>query len=320
MSSTVINGDSRRLPLAAGSVRCCVTSPPYWGLRDYGVDQQIGLESDVDTYIAELVGVFREVRRVLSDDGTLWLNLGDTFTSGGGTRRDEGLNGGPKRTALDLENRPRRMAPASKPKDKLLLPHRVALALQADGWTLRQDIVWSKPNPLPESVTDRPTTSHEYVFLFSKSEIYFYDDDAMKEPSTQNYKPRGNGLKTVAMVNGDACAVGRIRANASFARPAGPAPATRRMRSVWTIATTPYREAHFATFPVELARRCVLGGSAVGDVVLDPFAGAGTTGVAAAISGRDFVGVELNPKFAALARRRIARSPAFQRALVGGAA
>jgi site-specific DNA-methyltransferase (cytosine-N4-specific) len=241
----------------------CVTSPPYWGLRDYGVEGQIGAETTVEDYYEDLVAVFREVRRTLRDDGTLWLNIGDSYTSGGRTWRD-----------VDDKNLARGMnyrAPTPtglKPKDLIGVPWRLAFALQADGWYLRTDIVWHKPNGQPESVKDRPTRSHEYIFLMSKSERYLYDWEALKEPTTDTKGERSR-------------------------------------RSVWSINTTPYAGAHFAVFPPELVRLCILGGSTPGSVVLDPFLGSGTTGMVALQNGRGFVGIELKEEYAVLARERV---------------
>lgn len=264
-SSELIVGDARKelARFPDGHFQCCVTSPPYWGLRDYGIDGQIGAEVRVDDYIADLVAVFREVRRTLRDDGTLWLNIGDSYTSGGRTWRDSD----DKNPARGMSYR----APTPdglKPKDLIGVPWRVAMALQADGWYLRADIIWHKPNCQPESVKDRPTRSHEYVFLLSKSEHYHYDHEAIKEPTTQ-----GDGI--------------------------------RNRRTVWAINTEAYRGAHFAVFPPELVRLCVLAGSTPASPVLDPFMGSGTTGSVCVELGRRFVGIELKPEYAELARQRL---------------
>lgn len=266
LQADILIGDSRQLlsGIPDQAIQMCVTSPPYWGLRDYGIAGQIGAEHTIDAYIDNLTAIFREVRRTLRDDGTLWLNLGDSYTSGGRTWRD-----------ADAKNLGRAMeyrapTPAGlKPKDLIGVPWRVAFALQADGWYLRTDIIWHKPNSQPESVKDRPARAHEYVFLLSRSERYFHDAEAMKEPTAD-----GRGLR------------GR--------------------RTVWSINTEPYAGAHFAVFPPQLARLCILGGSRAGDVVLDPFLGSGTTGQVAAETGRGFIGIELNAEYAALARARIA--------------
>lgn len=243
--------------------QCCVTSPPYWGLRDYGIKGQIGAEEKIDEYIDRLVKTFRELNRTLKENGTLWLNIGDSYTSGGRNRR-----------ATDKKNPAREMSyrpptpEGLKPKDLIGIPWRVALALQNDGWYLRSDIIWYKPNCQPESVKDRPTQSHEYLLLFSKSENYYYDYEAIKEPT------RDNG-------------------------------ASRNRRSVWMINTEAFNGAHFAVFPTSLVKLCVLAGSRRGDVVLDPFLGSGTVGVACVEIGRKCVGIELKSEYAKIAKNRI---------------
>jgi len=289
--------------LEAGSVRCCVTSPPYWGLRDYGVAGQIGLERTPEEYVSRLVAVFAEVRRVLADDGTLWLNLGDSYTGGansGGTNRN---NGGPAvRTGLA----PKR-GDGLKPKDLVGVPWRVAFALQADGWWLRSDIIWAKPNPMPESVTDRPTKAHEYLFLLAKSERYFYEATAVAEPTDGRTWHDVTGPPRTD-VPGQTKQDGHGRRHKGFNGRyfSEPPPTTRNRRSIWTVATQPFPEAHFAVMPTALVEPCVLAGSAPGDTVLDPFAGSGTVGVVALRHGRRFVGIELNPGYVEMARKRIA--------------
>jgi DNA modification methylase len=292
--------------LPAGSVQCCVTSPPYFGLRSYGGgDAEIGREDTPDAYVARLVDVFRAVRRVLRDDGTLWLNLGDSYAGGGGGNYGGGKSvrsqGGQQVT--NVRNRSGWLSAAgAKPKDLLMIPARVALGLQADGWYLRSEIVWNKPNPMPESVRDRPTSAHEKVFLLTKSPAYFYDIDAVREP---------HGADSLARV-------GRGRSDAHKWSDGGPGgqtlaadisrachPNGRNARNVWTITPKGYRGAHFATMPVELAERCIRAGSRVGDAVLDPFGGAGTTALAAQNLGRDAVLCELNPEYVALAEERL---------------
>lgn len=247
------------------SVQTVVTSPPYWGLRDYGIDGQIGAEPELADFIKRLVEVFAEVRRVLREDGTLWLNIGDGFTSGGRTWRQADK----KLPARGMSYRPA-TPQGLKPKDLLGVPWRLAFALQEDGWYLRSDIVWAKPNGNPESVKDRPTRSHEFVFLLTKSERYFYDHDAVKQPTDD-----GKTLKA--------------------------------MRSVWNINTEPFPDAHFACFPTKLVEPCVKAGSRAGDVVLDPFFGSGTVGEVARNLGRDFVGIELNEEYVGVACRRLAK-------------
>lgn len=315
MSVRIRLGDAvtRLGDMADGLVQCCVTSPPYWGLRDYGVAGQLGLESTPDTYVAAMVEVFREVRRVLADDGTLWLNLGDSYAGGGNYC---GINSENTLTSKQSSNRGARGVSQqlaalgkdcgdAKPKDLVGIPWMVAFALRADGWYLRSDIIWSKPNPMPESVTDRPTRAHEYIFLLSKSAKYYYDAKAVVEPAVNTRKP-GRGITDTRTTHGTGG--GNSGLNNIMARyHTGNAPTTRNRRSVWHIAKHPYKGAHFATFPPALIEPCILAGSAPGDTVLDPFMGSGTTGVVALRHGRKFAGIELNPKYVALARARIAK-------------
>lgn len=299
-----------------GLAQTCVTSPPYFGLRDYGHAGQIGLEETPAQFVAKLVEVFREVRRVLSDDGTLWLNLGDSYANdgkwGGSTsgKHAAGLHGG---TGIGRG----RKTTGLKPKELMGIPWRVAFALQDDGWYLRQDIIWHKSNTMPESVRDRCTKSHEYLFLLTKSPRYYFDSEAMKEPAS--------GLNDYAVQGGPvpgAPPQGRLRTSGNPYRKewpvapdshkgkqAGSVPrkgATRKKRSVWTVATRPYKGAHFATYPPELILPCVLAGSRPGDVVLDPFGGSGTTGQVALQNGRRAVLCELNPDYVDLIRARCA--------------
>jgi len=297
----------REMPEA--SVQCCVTSPPYWGLRDYGTDGQLGLEPTPEQYVENLVNVFREVKRVLRDDGTLWLNLGDSYTSGGRDYRDPGkseMNGGGRVAGLTNKGMRPDTPAGLKAKDLVGIPWRVAFALQADGWWLRSDIIWSKPNPMPESVRDRPTKAHEYLFLLTKSARYYYDQEAIAEPSIHAGAVVKNASDRIDSMNGSE---GKIREG--FKGEVLVAE-TRNARSVWTIATTPFTEAHFATFPPEMPRRCIAAGTKPGDLVLDPFAGAGTTILVADRMGRRAIGLELNPTYAAMARRRItSEAPLF---------
>lgn len=307
MNVKILIGDCRdvlrRLPDA--SVQCCVTSPPYFGLRDYGVAGQIGLEPTPDAFVAEMVAVFREVRRVLRDDGTLWLNLGDSYAS---TVKGSGGAGksrlGPNR---DLQNighqkfEPRRFdMQGLKPKDLIGIPWRVAFALQADGWWLRSSIVWHKPNSMPESVRDRPTSAHENIFLLAKSDRYFFDADAVKEQAieyarTPNRPRVDTGIRKGASdARIDAvnqCGVNELR----------------NIRNVWTVATQPFSDAHFATFPPALIEPCIKAGCPAGGTVLDPFGGAGTTGLVAGRLQRSAILIELNSDYVAMAERRIAR-------------
>jgi DNA modification methylase len=284
-SHRIIQGDCieglRTLPDA--SVHCCVTSPPYWGLRDYGHDGQIGLEATPEAYVARMVEVFREVRRVLRDDGTLWLNLGDTYGSG------KQLKG---------------------------IPWRVAFALQADGWWLRQDIIWHKPNPMPESVRDRCTKAHEYVFLLTKSERYYYDAEAVKEAGSTSSAAawyRKNAVRNEKPA-GASTLDGNLSHQSGLRRPGwqqvNAAEQGRNRRSVWTVTTKPYSGAHFAVMPAALVEPCIKAGCPEGGTVLDPFAGSGTTLAVAAELGRSGIGCELNPEYIELANQRIAKSKA----------
>lgn len=284
------------------TIQTCVTSPPYWGLRDYGVDGQLGLESDPELYIAKLVSIFREVRRVLKDDGTLWLNLGDSY-SGGGNNSNNGkpLNSTQGRNRESFRRDKASVIPEIKkvtglrPKNLVGIPWRVALALQADGWILRQDIIWHKPNPMPESVRDRCTKSHEYIFLLAKNPKYYFDHVSIKEPSVFN--------KQASAKKGSFGGKGAaLKGNDSFRA----VTETRNKRSVWTITTKAYKGAHFATFPKDLITPCILAGSKVNDIVLDPFSGAGTTGVVCKELNREYLGIEINPEYAQMAENRIA--------------
>ena len=296
----ILEGDVRDSlrELDVGSIQTIVTSPPYWGLRDYNAPGQIGLEPTPEEYVTTMVEVFREIRRVLRDDGTVWLNMGDSYNANTGRGFDTNQDGdtnGRKRSAAS-----QRM-PWGKPKDLVGIPWRLAFALQADGWYLRSDIIWAKPNPMPESVTDRPTKAHEYVFLLTKSARYFYDADAVRMPDvgkdvhrtvltgqpslepSNGLRPPHRGLRTIDGRNG-------MGAN---------------LRSVWNIPTEPFPEAHFATFPKALVEPCIKAGSKPGDLICDPFAGSGTTGVVALRLGRSFIGIELSPTYAAMARKSL---------------
>lgn len=360
MTVRILTGDCREVlrSLPGESVQCVVTSPPYWGLRDYGTGAAgIGLEATMQEHLAALVGVFQEVRRVLRPDGTLWLNYGDSYASnpgqatrGGPPSKSSTLEGnghrggGPKLATLSRVGRSGnkgnasadtlpRVASGLKPKDLMGLPWRLAFALQDDGWWLRQDIIWAKPNPMPESVTDRPTRAHEYVFLMSKSARYFYNAEAIKEPAI--YFGLANqdesGFKNPRSFSGkhkDGYRSSAPKGNANGFRGGsylggepGPRDTTgnvpnetglRNSRSVWEIATEPYGEAHFATFPTRLAERCILAGTEARSealssrhVVLDPFGGAGTVGMVADRLQRDAILIELNPEYALMAERRI---------------
>ena len=353
-------GDARTKlrELGAASVQTCVTSPPYYGLRDFGVDGQIGLEESPKKFIRELVKVFREVRRVLRDDGTCWVNLGDTYASAGrgGVGTTSTINGEQQIAAVKARAMMRSRIVDAKPKDKHGIPWRVAFALQADGWYLRSDIVWHKANPMPEAVKDRPTVAHEFVFLLSKSERYFYNHEAAREPCVVgaahprvSMKPEGQPTSRPAGPNSPEAAArafsrrrttspekrqveysaaeeaarpregrsaasarmgrepgwrGKMKANASFQASVVDLVETRNWRDVWSIPLQPSPLEHYAAFPEELARRCIIAGSKPGDLVLDPFAGTCTTGVVALREGRRFVGVELNAEYAQMGDER----------------
>lgn len=287
------------------SVHTCVTSPPYFGLRDYGMAGQIGLEDTPDAFVSRLVDVFREVRRVLRDDGTLWVNLGDSYAGYHGNKNalmpTSATNGWTNGTNENSRGDKRPQDIGLKQKDLLGIPWRVAFALQADGWYLRQDIIWHKPNPMPESVTDRCTKAHEYVFLLSKSARYFFDAEAIKEPSSESSRERwpSGTERTNASGQGFDVAIGR-GANSCGVKD------SRNRRSVWTVATKPFKGAHFATFPPDLIEPCILAGCPVGGTVLDPFGGSGTTAGVAMRNGRNAILCELNPEYAALMPERIA--------------
>lgn len=280
----------RTLPDA--SVHCCVTSPPYYGLRDYGNPAQIGLEETPQEYVARLVEVFREVRRVLRTDGTCWVNLGDSYAT------NRGYQVSPtKWKSLEFgASNAQKVPEGYKPKDMLMIPARVAIALQDDGWYLRADIIWHKPNAMPESVTDRPTKAHEYVFLLTKSTRYWYDHEAIKEPSVSDHGS-GNGFKRTE----------RLSYNGRGNDQPWEMQDTRNARTVWTLATQPYHGAHFAVMPKKLAQRCILAGCPEGGTVLDPFAGSGTTGDVARNMDRQAVLIDLNAEYCALIRERLAQ-------------
>ncbi|WP_127158453.1 DNA methyltransferase [Xanthomonas arboricola] len=308
--------------LADASVQTCITSPPYYGLRDYGMAGQIGLEETPAAYVARLVAVFEEVRRVLRDDGTLWLNLGDSYAGSWGAEGRTTSHGNSAYNASQMQrksitNHPKRSrrVPASdellKPKDLIGIPWRVAFALQEAGWYLRQDIIWSKPNPMPESVSDRCTKAHEYLFLLSKSPRYYFDQGAIREQATGSViKADGTRSRRDSFARAGAVAEhvlpGQQSAQHRDARGLDAFDVdTRNKRSVWTVATKPFREAHFATFPEQLIEPCVLAGAPAGGVVLDPFMGAGTTAVVAERLGRRWLGIELNPEYADIAQQRL---------------
>lgn len=304
MKNTILFGDvlGRLKEIPDGSVQCVVTSPPYFGLRDYGVKGQIGLEDTPEAFVGRLVEVFQEIRRALRDDGTVWLNLGDSYAGSGKGQSSIGAND-PK------NNKTKGMKVGSgkkyglKAKDLIGIPWRVAFALQSDGWYLRQDIIWHKPNTMPESVRDRCTKAHEYVFMLTKRPKYYYDADAISEPTVQNSDVEYR--RSLRRKNSESYTLKKpYKWNfpKSF-RDDG----KRNCRTVWNLPTKPYKEAHFATFPEALPERCILAGTKRGDLVLDPFVGSGTTCAVAKSLGRRWIGIELNPEYVELAKRRIAQ-------------
>lgn len=291
--------------IPAASVQTCVTSPPYWGLRDYGIEQQIGVEESPDAYIENLINVFRGVRRILKPDGTLWLNLGDCYNHKS-TLAVQTKNHG---RLYDLFQG-RRWDPSCKEKDLVGIPWLVAFALRSDGWFLRADIVWAKPNPMPESVTDRPTRAHEFIFLFSKQPDYYYDHEAILEQSIGVWNAKAMQADNMspdskAVILNQTGQNKTVGAN-SFHRDEDRF--ERNKRDVWTIPVANYAEAHFATYPEKLIEPCILAGSRIGDTVFDPFTGSGTTGAVSVALNRNFIGTELNPKYIEIAKRRIGNS------------
>lgn len=339
-----IQADARNLPIANESVQCVVTSPPYWGLRDYGHEGQIGLETTPGEYVALMVNVFREVWRVLKPDGTIWVNLGDSYAGSWGSLGRQGHGEMTSRSIVSARQiahaarKRSRIGSAAglglKEKDICGIPWRVAFALQEDGWYLRSDIIWSKPNPMPESVKDRPTKSHEYIFLLSKNKHYYYDGDAIKEKTTGNAHPRGAGVNPKAKFpsgwasgadpqnaialnqepldrrsekeisaperarSSSSTRMGRgagwrCKQNESFSAAVSGPTLTRNKRTVWTVPTTPYPEAHYATFPPKLISPCILASTRPGDIVMDMFCGSGTVGAESERLSRKWIGIDL---------------------------
>lgn len=336
--------------LPDNSVNCCVTSPPYYNLRDYGHGEQIGMEETPELFVENMTNIFAEVKRVLKDDGVLWLNLGDSYwgsgkwnSTGGNSMFGKTMNGGWVAEAKERNTPNHSMSKHNiiKPKDLIGIPWMVAFALRANGWYLRQDIIWNKPNPMPESVTDRCTKSHEYIFLLSKSKQYFYDAAAIEEPcvwdtggmtekrvdrAEENHKamptvlkngirPKKKGPQTFGgkkardgqAGGGDPRNGHRTDENSQWGKVWDNEKPTRNKRTVWTVATKPFREAHFATFPEELIYDCIKAGCPEGGIVLDPFMGAGTTGLVARKLNRNFVGIELNPEYIEIAESRLSK-------------
>jgi len=332
----IVQANALRIPLPDESVQCAVTSPPYWGLRDYGIAGQLGLEPTPDEYIAGMVAVFREVWRVMKPNGTLWVNIGDSYAIGtkGGVKSKEGDKNFTSKGTVGIS--PVKSNHGVKDKDLVGIPWMLAFALRSDGWYLRSDIIWSKPNPMPESVTDRPTKAHEYIFLLSKSDRYYYDHEAIKEPATfydrrldnPDWQPPRKDRDQIGAPSRGGGPLNNRSKRDSFKREGSkretaiPFQAVgthrpdreesaydigeRNKRSVWSVATAPYKGAHFATFPPKLIEPCILAGSRVGDLVLDPFNGSGTTGMMALKHNRRYVGVELNPKYIEMTHRRLA--------------
>lgn len=307
MTSRIINKDCLEglKELQDESVDCCVTSPPYWGLRDYGIEGQLGLEKTPEEYIEKMVAIFSEVRRVIKKDGTLWLNIGDSYAGSGSPGGD--FKNGKKG---DVYLRPyNRKGEYLKPKDLCGIPWMLAFALRKEGWYLRQDIIWHKPNPMPESVTDRCTKAHEYIFLLSKNLKYYFDNNAIREPVSvislkrSEYKYNCDRPSTKNNAMGDNNGIHVKKMGTRFVNPNG-----RNKRSVWTVPTKPYKGAHFATFPQELIIPCILAGCREGGTVLDPFFGAGTVGVVCRLLHRNYIGIELNPEYISLAEKRIANT------------
>ena len=351
MTVTLLEGNclATLKTLPACSVQCVVTSPPYYGLRDYGMDGQIGLEETPEAYVEMLVSVFREVRRVLKDDGTLWLNLGDSYAGSGkgpeGGRISEPSKGVRLGSVHGESGHTSGVKPPQgmKAKDLMGIPWMVAFALRADGWYLRQDIIWHKPNPMPESVTDRCTKSHEYIFLLSKSKVYYFDQAAIREPAkdssvarlSQDIENQEGSDRVPGKTNGKMKAVkfggnkaegygvrtksGKewiptqggggtgFKGHSGNMKADGTLYVTANKKTVWSVSTKPYKEAHFATYPPELIEPCILAGSKEGDTVLDPFNGSGTTGAVAIKYLRSYIGCELNPSYIKLTNRRLSK-------------
>jgi len=280
------------MKLPEESIDCCITSPPYWGLRNYGIADQFGLEKTPEEYTEKMVYIFRKVWRLLKNEGTLWLNLGDSYAGGG-----RGCNTPKQQSNRGTQNMPDSIIPPGlKRKDLVGIPWRVAFALQADGWYLRQDLIWHKPNPMPESVTDRCTKAHEYIFLLAKSQKYYFDNEAIKENTlTRDNSNRNRDITKLNNTPGRSRMAGLKTNNYEL----------HNRRSVWTISTKPFKGAHFATFPEDLILPCVLAGCPKGGTILDPFSGAGTTGVVAKKNNRNFIGIELNPTYVKMAQQRI---------------
>lgn len=319
MVNQIINGDALEVlqTLPDSSINCCITSPPYFGLRDYGVDGQVGNESTPEEYVQKLTEILTEVKRVLKDDGTLWLNLGDSYAGsnqGAGTKnptaKQKSNRGTNYMTTVEHKSKLAKL-PGLKAKDLIGIPWMVAFALRDDGWYLRQDIIWYKPNCMPESVKDRCTKSHEYIFMFSKSKKYYFDNEAIREPCVTNDTSSPRGSKGALTPNSgrrkqnQSCAVQGAEPNERCKQQKPPL--LRNKRDVWSVSTKPCREAHFATFPDTLIEPCVLAGCPKGGIILDPFLGSGTTAFVAARNKRNYIGIELNPEYIEIAQQRISQ-------------
>lgn len=291
------------------SVNCCVTSPPYFGLRDYGMDGQIGLEEAPEAYVQRMVEVFREVKRVLRDDGTLWLNIGDSYARTGGTDRkvsNTAKVGSTRNTLKQMSDRTTKASSIGlKEKDLIGIPWMLAFALRADGWYLRQEIIWHKPNPMPESVRDRCTKAHEQIFLLTKAPRYYFDSDAMKEPAIGGQAGKAASFKREGSKREQAIPGQGYGTHRPGRKDVAYNGEMRNRRSVWSVATKAYKGAHFATFPPSLIEPCIMAGCPVAGTVLDPFGGSGTTAGVAVKHGRNAIICELNPDYASLVNDRV---------------
>lgn len=312
MTELILIGDAleKLKEIDDGVVDCCVTSPPYFNLRDYGVDGQIGIEDTPEAYVSNLVSVFRDVKRTLKDDGTLWVNIGDSYNGSGKAGKRPEYQSRHTEFGKPSAHKERFGLPTNikglKPKDLIGIPWMLAFALREDGWFLRSDIVWQKPNPMPSSVSDRCTSSHEYIFMLSKCQKYYFDADAIKEPcvtQTKNTSKKSNDNKGHTDKQGELGKQTYTGFNSRYFSKTPPK--YRNKRDVWTVSTKPYSGAHFATFPPDLILPCILAGCKAGGVVLDPFMGSGTTCMVAKKHGRGYIGIELNPAYVELAEKRI---------------
>lgn len=310
----ILQGDCLNVlsTLDAESIQTCVTSPPYFGLRDYDIEGQVGLEESPKEYVDKIVSIFREIKRVLRDDGTVWLNLGDSYaTTHHGKQGSHGAKFNPTGQAyvdaVTGTRREKKIPEGLKSKDLIGIPWRVAFALQDDGWYLRSDIIFAKGSCMPESVKDRPTRSHEYIFLLSKSAKYYYDHESIKEPlavsNAQRKTKKYNTKERYGAKNGGNSGLDGLAAKMRDGNHT-----KKNKRSVWNVNPKPYKGAHFAVFPPELIRPCVLAGAPKGGTVLDPFCGSGTVGAVCKEEGREFLGIELNPNYIELAEERISAS------------